>query len=201
MRLAIRGVRVRKLTIGYIVKKVRDLYYNAKVFTEGYGIRAKIKLIPHTAYRVFYCIGGTAIAGTTAHVAEHMSSTLTKSRTSLLMEFAPDVVIKNRNGLFKCRKGSGDIWITSEECEIDLTRYFKKVQSGIFVDIGANVGRYTVKLAKQIGNKGKVVAIECDPENYEALIENIKLNKLDNVYAFNLACYDREEDLRSLWPQ
>lgn len=189
MRLSNRGGKGKKLTMGHVAKRARRLYYLAKAFTEGYGIRAKIRLIPNTAYQVFHYIAGSVIAGTTAHVAERVSCGLT-------MKFAPEVILKNRNGMFKCRKGSGDIGIVGEACEIDLTNYFTKVRSGVFVDVGAHIGRYTIKMARQIGDKGKVIAIEADPENYKALVDNIKLNRVDNVYAFNVACCDKEEDVK-----
>jgi FkbM family methyltransferase len=66
----------------------------------------------------------------------------------------------------------------------------------LFIDVGANVGRYAIMAARQMADKGNVVAIEPEPDNYNSLIRNIKLNKLTNVHAFNLACYFNESDLK-----
>ena len=50
----------------------------------------------------------------------------------------------------------------------------------IVIDAGANVGDYTVK-AGNIVKKGKVIAIEPNPNNVEIIKKNIILNKLYNV--------------------
>lgn len=58
---------------------------------------------------------------------------------------------------------------------------------GIFVDVGANIGGYTVRL----GEVGKVYAFEPHPRNYTYLELNLHLNKLRNVKAYNKAISDR----------
>lgn len=49
------------------------------------------------------------------------------------------------------------------------------------VDVGANIGYFTVIFSKLVGNTGKVYAFEPDPYNYDILSKNIKLNNLSNV--------------------
>jgi FkbM family methyltransferase len=56
-----------------------------------------------------------------------------------------------------------------------------------FVDIGAHVGTYTVRMAKCYK---EVVAIEPAPRFMENLKTNVKLNGLDNVTTFMVACGD-----------
>lgn len=48
----------------------------------------------------------------------------------------------------------------------------------VFVDVGANVGKYTVPLARHYKH---VYAVEPDPDNLYALKRNIELNNLSNV--------------------
>jgi len=60
------------------------------------------------------------------------------------------------------------------------------------IDIGANIGVYTVLVAEKVGNIGKVIAVEPEPENYKQLLENIKLNNLQNVTPINIALTDHE---------
>ena len=67
-----------------------------------------------------------------------------------------------------------------------------------FVDIGANIGYYTCLAAKLVGPSGDVYAIEASPSTYELLLENLKLNELDNVHTYNNAVFDKEETLRLL---
>ena len=51
----------------------------------------------------------------------------------------------------------------------------------VVFDIGANIGYYTLIAAKIVGASGLVYAFEPDPENYELLVKNIKLNGFTNV--------------------
>jgi FkbM family methyltransferase len=73
--------------------------------------------------------------------------------------------------------------------EDDIIEKFQPKSGGIVVDVGAHYGRYTLIAAKRIGPKGKVIAIEADPKNFEMLNKNIKLNELskENVIALNYA--------------
>jgi FkbM family methyltransferase len=55
---------------------------------------------------------------------------------------------------------------------------------GVFVDVGANIGGYTVRAAK----RAYVYAFEPEPRNFNLLRLNIKLNKLqNNVKSFQVA--------------
>jgi FkbM family methyltransferase len=60
----------------------------------------------------------------------------------------------------------------------------------VVIDIGAHIGLYTMKAAKDVGTKGKVIAVEPDPQSYAILKSNIALNHLDNVVAVNAALSD-----------
>lgn len=62
-----------------------------------------------------------------------------------------------------------------------------------FVDAGANVGYYTLKVASQLRDNrslGKVISIEAHPDNYRALCRNIACNGFTNVIALNRAIWD-----------
>lgn len=54
----------------------------------------------------------------------------------------------------------------------------------VFYDIGANIGYYTVLVARKIKH---VVSFEPFSQSYKYLLENIALNKLDNVKTYNVA--------------
>jgi FkbM family methyltransferase len=56
-----------------------------------------------------------------------------------------------------------------------------------FVDVGANIGTYTVFAAATVGPKGKVVAIEPHPLIFEYLQRNVRGNHLQNVLAVEVA--------------
>lgn len=63
---------------------------------------------------------------------------------------------------------------------------------GTFLDIGANIGLYTLPLAKQAGPKGKVVAIDANRLMARRLAWNAKASGLDNIAIFPCAVSDRE---------
>ena len=46
----------------------------------------------------------------------------------------------------------------------------------IVIDIGANIGYYTLQFAKLVRSAGKVIAFEPDPENFELLRRNVEIN-------------------------
>lgn len=57
----------------------------------------------------------------------------------------------------------------------------------VVVDIGANIGYYTVLLADKVEKTGKVYAFEPDKINFEILKKNIEVNNLKNVEIINAA--------------
>jgi len=61
-----------------------------------------------------------------------------------------------------------------------------------FVDVGANVGYFSLLAAKLVGPRGRVVAIEASPEVFKLLRRNLELNRAYNVRAVNVAISDRE---------
>ena len=69
----------------------------------------------------------------------------------------------------------------------------KMVKPGDYViDIGANIGYYTLIMAKLVGETGKVFAFEPDPENVELLKKNVEYNGYKNVVIFPYAVSDQE---------
>ena len=72
----------------------------------------------------------------------------------------------------------------------------KNIKEGdIVIDVGANIGYYTLLFAKKVGENGKVYAFEPDPVSFAILEKNIKDNKFRNVEAFNIALSDKRESL------
>ncbi|MDP4011166.1 MAG: FkbM family methyltransferase [Candidatus Roizmanbacteria bacterium] len=67
-----------------------------------------------------------------------------------------------------------------EKFETELVK--KEVQRGdVVLDIGANIGYYTLIFAKLVGEKGKVYAFEPDPTNFKLLKKNVLINGYKNV--------------------
>jgi len=66
----------------------------------------------------------------------------------------------------------------------------------VVVDVGANIGYYTVLLADKVGKKGKIYAFEPDLANFEILEKNIKANKLENIVAIKAAVGSKQGKLK-----
>jgi len=82
--------------------------------------------------------------------------------------------------------------------EMHITPLFESIAKEGFtvVDIGANVGYYTLVAAQRVGKKGKVYAFEPEPRSFDILCKNIKINGfVDTVTACQKALLDREEKL------
>lgn len=62
-----------------------------------------------------------------------------------------------------------------EEFETNIVK--EEIKKGdIVLEIGANIGYYTLIFAKLVGEKGKVFAFEPDPTNFALLKKNIEIN-------------------------
>jgi len=55
------------------------------------------------------------------------------------------------------------------------------------IDVGANIGCFSVLAAQIVGPSGRVFAIEPEESTYRQLLRNIELNRLTNVTPLNLA--------------
>ena len=68
------------------------------------------------------------------------------------------------------------------------------------VDVGANVGVHTVRLARLVGPEGEVIAIEPDPDVVQRTSRNIALNGVANVRVISAAASERAGETRLFRP-
>jgi FkbM family methyltransferase len=82
--------------------------------------------------------------------------------------------------------------------EPGITRFVKnRLRPGdVFIDVGANVGYYTLLAAKQVGPRGTVVSIEASPSIGRVLRDNVALNAFANVELIEHAVADRRKTLQ-----
>ena len=71
---------------------------------------------------------------------------------------------------------------------------------GVLVDIGANVGFFSLLGATVVGPSGRVFAVEPYPPNFSILQEHIALNHFTNVHAHPIAVSDQPGSLRLYAP-
>lgn len=60
-------------------------------------------------------------------------------------------------------------------------------------DIGGYEGAFTIFFARAVGKNGRVIIFEPHPENINKIMENIRLNKFDNVGVWQIGLGKRRE--------
>ncbi|MBL1114655.1 FkbM family methyltransferase [Streptomyces sp. 110] len=81
--------------------------------------------------------------------------------------------------------------------EPHMTRWLqRRLKPGdVFVDVGANIGYYSLLASPLIGRAGTVVAIEASPTFHQLLQRHARRNDRTNIRALNAAVSDRDEQL------
>lgn len=83
---------------------------------------------------------------------------------------------------------------TFETFETTLVK--KEIKKGdVVLDIGANIGYFTLVFSQIVGTNGKVFAFEPDPNNFALLKKNIENNNLKNVELIQKAVSDVSKPL------
>ena len=68
-------------------------------------------------------------------------------------------------------------------------------EGDIFVDIGANIGLFSLIASRAVGNTGKVICFEPSPTTFVRLDENVKLNNLNNISHKNIGLSEKIDEL------
>jgi len=71
---------------------------------------------------------------------------------------------------------------------------FKKIlkPGGVFCDIGANVGYYSMLALDHVGKSGSIYAFEVDPRPIKCLKKTIRRNNLTNIHLLECALGDKK---------
>jgi FkbM family methyltransferase len=87
------------------------------------------------------------------------------------------------------------------EREIGETETVKKiVKPGMCIlEIGANVGYYTILMGKLVGKNGKIYAYEPYPRSVDILIRNLKLNNLTDIVEVHGLAVSGENTVKRLY--
>jgi FkbM family methyltransferase len=109
------------------------------------------------------------------------------------IDFLPERVYPIRGIRAIPRKGSDDFYMFYIPREKGLLSHLLMHPDETFVDVGANVGYYTLKIAKEYSREGvNIIAIEAHPGNYKALCKNIVLNNFKCITTINKAVSDQK---------
>ena len=91
-----------------------------------------------------------------------------------------------------------ELWLHPAEKPGGAERFFRRYlrRGDVVVDVGVNIGLYTMICAVSVGDSGKVYAIEPNPRVAGYLRGNITLNRSRNVQVHNVALGEREGSVR-----
>lgn len=106
-----------------------------------------------------------------------------------------DIII-NINGTKYVLVDDESFCIVTPEFESWMWNYLKPKKGDVFLDIGAHIDKYSLQVAKIVGEKGLVIAIELMPKNYSTLMRNIKLNGLKSIIPLRIAAWNTECDVK-----
>lgn len=68
------------------------------------------------------------------------------------------------------------------------------------IDIGANIGYFTVLMSRSVGASGSVLAVEPVPVNYQLLMANLSINLVANVEVVAMAADREHREVRMVLP-
>jgi FkbM family methyltransferase len=92
------------------------------------------------------------------------------------------------------------LYADSEICRLIYYRHFESVERAflnsflqpgdVFVDVGANIGLFTLIAANRVGSTGQVIAFEPTAVTYRRLLHNVQINRFKQVKCLQLALSD-----------
>ena len=109
---------------------------------------------------------------------------------------AEDVAISDLGGYTVCtRTSDGDFGraiVATRDYEPHVRRFLKETlrPGQVVIDVGANVGCLSFQAAQLVGEQGRVIAIEPNPDNVQLLYAGILLNHWTQVHVMPCAAWD-----------
>ena len=156
--------------------KISHVVWNVKQYKKNYGVVKAIRVLLH--YGVV----------ATKKIKQKNSNQLIVDVNEYKLEVIPgDLGISSELIMFK----------THEPLTTKLLS--KELKKGmICLDVGGNIGYYTLFESKIVGKDGKVIAIEPSPPNFQHLKKNLEIQDSANVDAYNFAAGDIDGDVNFL---
>jgi len=111
---------------------------------------------------------------------------------------AKDVKIRSRRGIEfvtpSIQEPVGFYLLINGVYEADALEFILDLlePGGVFIDVGANIGSFTLPVARHLGASGRVIAIESSPKVFPYLRQNVALNALTNVSLIQCAASEND---------
>jgi FkbM family methyltransferase len=123
---------------------------------------------------------------------------LTKLRQAALASLPAGLQFEVRRARFSRQIQRGRF---TPDDPMDMLEIERGVRAGDWtLDIGANVGKYTLHMARCVGPSGRVLAFEPVTESFALLAANVRAAGLANVSLFNIALSSAAEVLAMTVP-
>lgn len=108
-------------------------------------------------------------------------------RACLISEDKPSTILFGKNKHVKMYGVGLEQILSKPEPHLQniINKYVK--HGGSVLEVGANIGFFTIYFGKHVGPSGNVYAFEPIPSTYNILKKNILLNSLHNIETYNLA--------------
>ena len=103
-----------------------------------------------------------------------------------------DVYINHKGIVYNCGRTMDQVKCVLSD-EVEDIRIDEEMVDKTIIDVGANVGVFTILFSKYVGSGGKVIAIEPSKENFKLLKENMSSNSINNSYIKDIGCSDKKE--------
>jgi FkbM family methyltransferase len=148
--------------------------YNENLIRKAYNGAWKIKeaLLPGFSFQKYWFI------------KKILSSILKKSSPAFIRDtFGHNIYLDPMDSL------NLSLYGVHEPSEISLFEKLLRV-GDVVVDVGANIGYFSLIFAQLIGTEGKVYAFEPSPVNYSLLKKNITANQYSNIVPVHSALSD-----------
>jgi len=111
----------------------------------------------------------------------------------------PDFCYVQGHKIFLDKTDSLDLSINGIYGVLETNIIKNEINDGdVVIDLGANIGYYTLLLAKQVGPNGKVFAFEPESSNFQLLQQNIHENNYENVVSERKVVSDSNNSV-NLW--
>lgn len=104
--------------------------------------------------------------------------------------------VREADGLLWLDRGPGsDDWVAYSDHEAELLPIARDLlpEGGVFLDVGAHVGHWSLRLADRAS---EVIAVEPNPDTARTLQKNAIINGIENVTVEEIAAWDSTEALQ-----
>lgn len=98
------------------------------------------------------------------------------------VKFRKDVIIRNNGVSYNCGRIMENCKVANSSFESYMFKRMK-MKDGIFIDAGAHIGKYAIRMAKE--KNVDVLAIEANRDTAKLLANNVIINNLKNVSIYN----------------